>query len=99
MFTWASWHHVRLTWLFVSLSQKADCLAYEAVDDIWVSLSTARDISAQLGVGEELSRLLDPATRTAWSLDDGDEGGMLHNWKIPQEYLAPSSYSADAMQR
>lgn len=80
----------------------------DKVDDIWLPLSTTRTIATSLCLIPEpdsgtkhgpLSALLDWSTRLAWSLDDGEEGGMLHNWKIPSEFVETGSYSSTAMQR
>ena len=67
------------------------------VDDLWVPLKLFATIAAQLGVGERLAPLLDRKTLHAWSLDDGEEGGILHNWKIPAQLISPNSYSTNAM--
>ena len=67
------------------------------VDDLWVPLKLFANIAVQLGVVERLAPLLDRKTLHAWSLDDGEEGGILHNWKVPGQLISPSSYSTMAM--
>ncbi|GAA5940461.1 uncharacterized protein JCM15063_002333 [Sporobolomyces koalae] len=65
--------------------------------DIWVPLRKAREIALDLGVLEELAGLLELGTRKAWSVEDKEQGGMVHNWKIATDRIAPSDYSTQQM--
>lgn len=49
-----------------------------AVYDIWVSLRTAREVAEELEVLDELAGLLEWEGRKAWSVEDKEEGGMVH---------------------
>ena len=74
-----------------------DTVHISVVDDLWVPLKLFANIAAQLDVDERLAPLLDRKTLHAWSLDDGEEGGILHNWKIPAQLISPNSYSTNAI--
>lgn len=67
------------------------------VPDVWVDLRTARRVATELDLGVELSRFLDSRTVRAWSYDDGDEHGVVHNWKVPNECISPSGYTMEKM--
>lgn len=53
-------------------------LSCTTVIDIWVPLKTARTIAENLGVLDELAGLLEWETRRAFSVEDREEGGMVH---------------------
>ncbi|GAA5934899.1 hypothetical protein JCM10213_007891 [Rhodosporidiobolus nylandii] len=65
--------------------------------DLWLPLSPAREIAAELGRLDELDGLLEWDTRAAWSIEDREEGGVVHNWKIPSSHLDPQTYSTSLM--
>ena len=67
------------------------------VDDIWISFQTATRIARELSLSRQLAGFLDPASRQAWSLDDGDQAGILHNWKIQEDVIRAEEYSMKAM--
>lgn len=48
------------------------------VIDIWVPLKTASVIVEKLGLEDELAGLLDWSSRLAYSVEDKEEGGMVH---------------------
>ena len=50
------------------------------VYDVWVSLRTAREIAEELQVLDELAGLLEWEGRKAWSVEDKEEGGMVHKF-------------------
>ncbi|PRQ71877.1 hypothetical protein AAT19DRAFT_9992 [Rhodotorula toruloides] len=81
-----------------------DSLAYDValgglapVPDIWVPLKTAREVADSLGRLDELAALLDWQTRRAWSVEDKEEGGLVHNWKISSDLIDPQDYSTASM--
>ncbi|GAA5862633.1 hypothetical protein JCM1840_002618 [Sporobolomyces johnsonii] len=65
--------------------------------DLWVSLKVARDVARELGVLDELAGLLEWETRRAWSVEDKEESGIVHNWKIASDRIAPQDYSTQSM--
>ncbi|KAK4701734.1 hypothetical protein P7C70_g4492, partial [Phenoliferia sp. Uapishka_3] len=66
--------------------------------DIWVTLLEARKVAEELEVIDQLSALLEWETRSAWSVEDKEEGGgIVHNWKISSDRIDPSRYSTSAM--
>ncbi|GAA5986827.1 hypothetical protein JCM5350_005254 [Sporobolomyces pararoseus] len=65
--------------------------------DIWVSLRDAREIAKELGVSNQLSGLLEWETRKAYSVEDKEEGGITHNWKIASDRIPPQDYSTQQM--
>lgn len=65
--------------------------------EIWVSLRVAREIAKDLGVFDLLSGLLEWETRKAWSVEDREQGGMVHNWKISSDRILPQDYSTQQM--
>ncbi|GAA5976397.1 hypothetical protein JCM11641_006001 [Rhodosporidiobolus odoratus] len=65
--------------------------------DIWLPLARTREIAAELGRLDELAGLLEWDTRVAWSVEDKEEGGMVHNWKIPSTHIDPQEYSTALM--
>ncbi|GAA5969044.1 hypothetical protein JCM3765_005277 [Sporobolomyces pararoseus] len=65
--------------------------------DIWVPLRDARDIAKELGVINQLAGLLEWETRKAYSVEDKEEGGITHNWKIASDRIAPQDYSTQQM--
>lgn len=86
--------------LLLSLNPSSDyslsLAGLEPWDDIWVSFRLATHVAKELGVYPRLSALLDPRTKLAWSLDEGDRG-ISHNWRVPAEFLDPATYSADTL--
>ena len=48
------------------------------VADIWVPLPEARRVAQELDVLDELAALLEWETRAAWSVEDKEEGGLVH---------------------
>jgi len=46
--------------------------------DLWVPLRTARRVAAELSVLDELAALLEWPTRGAYSVEDKEEGGLVH---------------------
>ncbi|GAA6040575.1 hypothetical protein NBRC10512_005323 [Rhodotorula toruloides] len=83
---------------------KLDSLTYDIsigglapILDIWVPLKTARDVANSLGRLDELAALLDWQTRRAWSVEDKEEGGLVHNWKISSDLIDPQDYSTASM--
>lgn len=48
------------------------------VIDIWVPMKKAREVADSLGRLEELAAFLDWQTRRAWSVEDKEEGGLVH---------------------
>ncbi|GAA6058356.1 hypothetical protein JCM3770_005852 [Rhodotorula araucariae] len=65
--------------------------------DLWVTLRVARKVAAELGVLDELAALLESETRGAYSVEDKEEGGLVHNWKIGSDRIPPDEYSTHAM--
>ncbi|GAA5950093.1 hypothetical protein JCM21900_004595 [Sporobolomyces salmonicolor] len=65
--------------------------------DLWVSLKVAREVAKELGVLDELAGLLEWETRRAWSVEDKEESGIVHNWKIASDRIAPQDYSTQSM--
>ncbi|GAA5922682.1 hypothetical protein JCM1841_001103 [Sporobolomyces salmonicolor] len=65
--------------------------------DLWVSLKVAREVAKELGVLDELAGLLEWETRRAWSVEDKEESGIVHNWKIASDRVAPQDYSTQSM--
>ncbi|SCV73750.1 BQ2448_6180 [Microbotryum intermedium] len=47
--------------------------------DIWVPLKLAASISDELNAADELSALLEWSTRKAFTVEDKEEGGIVHN--------------------
>lgn len=45
---------------------------------MWAPLEAARTISLELGVLDELDSLLEWSTRSAFSVEDKEQGGMVH---------------------
>ncbi|KAL8290531.1 hypothetical protein RQP46_002789 [Phenoliferia psychrophenolica] len=66
-------------------------------NDIWVPLPEARRVAKELNVDDELAALLEWETRSAWSVEDKEEGGLVHNWKIQSDVIDPQRYSTEAM--
>lgn len=60
-----------------SLHASHSCGSHTVLD-IWVPLKTARDVANSLGRLDELAALLDWQTRRAWSVEDKEEGGLVH---------------------
>ncbi|GAA5874558.1 hypothetical protein JCM8547_002191 [Rhodosporidiobolus lusitaniae] len=79
------------------LSYSLDLSGLAPFPDLWVPLQVAREVAKELGRDGELSALLQWETRAAWSVEDKEEGGMVHNWKIPSPYIDPSKYSTALM--
>jgi hypothetical protein len=50
--------------------------------DIWVPLATARRVAQELDVLVELAALLEWETRTAWSVEDREVGGIVHKYGV-----------------
>ena len=48
------------------------------VNDIWAPLQTARRVAEELGVLDELAGLLEWETRRAFTVEDKEEGGLVH---------------------
>ncbi|SPO34756.1 uncharacterized protein PSFLO_00227 [Pseudozyma flocculosa] len=71
----------------------------EPFDDIWTPLPLAAQVARQLGLHHRLGALLDRRTRQAWSLDEGGEAGIVHNWRAPPADVDPASYSTEALLR
>ncbi|GJN92949.1 hypothetical protein Rhopal_005993-T1 [Rhodotorula paludigena] len=67
------------------------------VFDLWVPLSIARDVADELDRLDELAALLEWETRQAYSVEDKEEGGLVHNWKIGANWLDPQDYSTASM--
>ncbi|GAA5999262.1 uncharacterized protein JCM10292_001711 [Rhodotorula paludigena] len=67
------------------------------VFDLWVPLSIARDVADELDRLDELAALLEWETRQAYSVEDKEEGGLVHNWKIGADWLDPQDYSTASM--
>ncbi|GAA5938514.1 hypothetical protein JCM3775_002150 [Rhodotorula graminis] len=65
--------------------------------DLWTPLKTARKIAADLGRLDELAALLEWETRGAYSCEDKEEGGIVHNWKIASDQIPPDEYSTASM--
>ncbi|GAA5820992.1 hypothetical protein JCM10212_006411 [Sporobolomyces blumeae] len=65
--------------------------------DVWVPLETARAVARDLGRLDELAGLLDWDSRKAWTVDDKEEGSLVHNWKIASDRIPPASYSTERM--
>ncbi|GAA6037313.1 hypothetical protein JCM8097_008505 [Rhodosporidiobolus ruineniae] len=65
--------------------------------DIWVPLALARSVASHLDRLDELSGLLEWETRAAWSVQDKEEGGVVHNWKIGSDRVDPQEYSTALM--
>ncbi|BGP26275.1 hypothetical protein JCM10295v2_005220 [Rhodotorula toruloides] len=86
------------------LLSELDNLAYDVslgglapVLDIWVPLKIAREVADSLGRLDELAALLDWQTRRAWSVEDKEEGALVHNWKISSDLIDPQDYSTASM--
>ncbi|GAA5893811.1 hypothetical protein JCM6882_003101 [Rhodosporidiobolus microsporus] len=65
--------------------------------DLWTPLHLARKIAFSLNRHEELAALLEWETRAAWSVEDKEEGGVVHNWKIGSDRINPQEYSTALM--
>ncbi|GAA6022362.1 hypothetical protein JCM8202_000877 [Rhodotorula sphaerocarpa] len=65
--------------------------------DLWVPLRLARQVVAELGRLHELAQLLAWESRRAWTVEDREEGALLHNWRIASEHLASGDYSTRNM--
>ncbi|GAA6014422.1 hypothetical protein JCM10207_005455 [Rhodosporidiobolus poonsookiae] len=65
--------------------------------DLWVPLALARQVAEELGRDDELAALLDWETRAAWSVEDKEVGGVVHNWKIGANSIDPQEYSTALM--
>ncbi|SGY26250.1 BQ5605_C018g08712 [Microbotryum silenes-dioicae] len=65
--------------------------------DIWVPLKLAASIANELHVADELSALLEWSTRKAFTVEDKEEGGIVHNWKISSDRIDPVHYSTSTM--
>ncbi|BGP41992.1 hypothetical protein JCM10449v2_005989 [Rhodotorula kratochvilovae] len=65
--------------------------------DLWVPLKVARKVAADLGVLDELAALLEWETRGAYSVEDKEEGGLVHNWKVGSDRITPDEYSTHAL--
>lgn len=68
-----------------------------AVTDIWVPLKTARTCASRLSRLAELDGLLEWRSRSAFTIDDKEEGGLVSNWKIASDIVDPAQYSTAAM--
>ncbi|KAI5477326.1 hypothetical protein MNV49_006468 [Pseudohyphozyma bogoriensis] len=66
-------------------------------NDLWVPLKVAREVADALDVLDELAGLLEWESRGAYSVEDKEEGGVVHNWKISTDTIDPESYSTEAM--
>ncbi|GAA5825458.1 hypothetical protein JCM11251_006994 [Rhodosporidiobolus azoricus] len=65
--------------------------------DVWTPLHLARKIAFSLDRHEELAALLEWETRAAWSVEDKEESGVVHNWKIGSDRINPQEYSTALM--
>ncbi|TNY22421.1 hypothetical protein DMC30DRAFT_415089 [Rhodotorula diobovata] len=65
--------------------------------DLWVPLRTARRVAAELSVLDELAALLEWPTRGAYSVEDKEEGGLVHNWRIASDRIPSDEYSTARM--
>ncbi|KAM0751111.1 hypothetical protein T439DRAFT_347710 [Meredithblackwellia eburnea MCA 4105] len=65
--------------------------------DIWVTLEEARRVAEELQIIDLLAAFLEWDTRSAWSIEDKEEGGLIHNWKIGSDRIEPAKYSTESM--
>jgi len=68
-----------------------------AVTEIWVTLKLARSCASRLDRLDELDGLLEWRSRSAWTVEDKEEGGLVSNWKIGSDRVDPAQYSTAAM--
>ncbi|GAA96433.1 uncharacterized protein L969DRAFT_87426 [Mixia osmundae IAM 14324] len=66
-------------------------------DDIWLPLAKARPIAQALELQHALAGFLDPQSGRAYSVYDDEEQGLVHNWIVDAETLAPEQYSTEAL--
>lgn len=59
------------------MSRSVSSVSY-SVFDLWVPLSIARDVADELDRLDELAALLEWETRQAYSVEDKEEGGLVH---------------------
>ena len=68
-------------------------------NDIWTEFDQARMIADELEIGDVLAGLLDERSAKAFSVLDYEtnEPSLLHNWRIPPNWLSSKDYATSSM--
>lgn len=69
----------------------------EPREGIWSPFSIAQRIAMELGLSQLLKAFF--SVKHAWSLDEGELNGIVHNWQPSKDQLNPSKYSFESLSK
>ncbi|PWN34099.1 uncharacterized protein FA14DRAFT_68528 [Meira miltonrushii] len=67
----------------------------EPREGIWSPFNVAQRIAMELGLSQLLKTFF--SVKHAWSLDEGELNGVVHNWQPAKDQINPSKYSFESL--
>jgi hypothetical protein len=69
----------------------------EPREGLWSPFNVAQRIAIELGLSQSLKIFF--SNKHAWSLDEGELNGIVHNWQPSKDQINPSKYSFESLSK